>query len=155
MTQPGRQFRYPLDSSLKKHRWDEQALRQELATARDALGRLQERRDALLDTLRAIDADVACLRTEPSIDLDRQQRLLAWRGVQELVLAERLREVADADAALAQITQQLARTLNSVRGHESYRERLAQAYDLERGRQEARRSDDEWLVRTQWLETHE
>jgi predicted nucleic acid-binding Zn-ribbon protein len=153
MTQPIR-FRYPLEPFLKKHQWEEQALRQELATSRDAYARLQEQQDAISQGVRALNAQIAEMH-RGTFDAAHQQRVIAWREQQETLLVAKQREVADAQANAEQVAQHLARTLNAVRGHKSYRGRLEGEHRLECERDAARQVDDAWLLRRTWLENQQ
>lgn len=153
MTQPiaTRRFSYPLEPFLKKHQWEEQSLRQELATAREACSRLQEQQGRIAQGVLALNAQLAEMQRD-TFEPARQQRVIAWRKEQETLLLAKQREVADAQATFEQISQHLARTLNAVRGHESYRGRLASEHHVECEREEARQVDDAWLLRRTWLE---
>lgn len=153
MTQAIR-FRYPLEPFLKKHQWEEQALRQELATAREACTRLQEQQDAIADGVRALNAQVAEMH-RGEFDPAQQQRVIAWREQQEGLLLAKQREVTDAQANAEQVAQHLARTLNAVKGHESYRGRLEGEHRIECERDAARQVDDAWLLRRTWLENQQ
>jgi len=151
MTRELRSFRYPLQPFLKKNRWEEQALRQELTTAREASVRLREQQEVIASGLSALDAQLAEMH-RGSFDADRHQRVIAWREEQEALLQARQREVGDAEAGCEQIAQQLARAMNAVRGHENYRIRLLGEHHIECEREDARQADDAWLLRRGWLE---
>ena len=74
----GRRFSYPLACLLKKHQWEEQTLRQELATAQDALRRLEEEAADLQALVVDANDQLARLRGgEHTMDLARQGRLMA------------------------------------------------------------------------------
>jgi flagellar biosynthesis chaperone FliJ len=145
-------FRYPLEPFLKKHQWEEQALRQELATAREACNRLQEQTEAIAQAVRALNAQIVEMH-RGTFDPAQQQRVIAWREQQDVLLAARQGEVADAQANAEQVAQHLARTLNAVKGHESYRGRLQGEHRIECERDAARQVDDAWLLRRTWLES--
>lgn len=144
-------FRYPLEPFLKKHQWDEQVLRQELATAREGCTRLAQQRELIAQGVLALNAQLTEMH-RGAFDPARRQRLIAWREAQEELLAGKQRELDEAQANLEQITQQLAGTLGAVRGHESYRGRLAGEHRVECQREQARAVDDAWLLRRNWLE---
>jgi hypothetical protein len=153
MTQRARtpRFRYPLEPFLKKHQWEEQALRQELATAREGCARLAQQRELIAQGVLALNAQLVEMHSG-AFDPARRQRVIAWREEQEELLSGKQRELDEAQASLDQIAQQLARTLSAVRGHERYRGRLAGEHRVECEREAAREVDDAWLLRRDWLE---
>ena len=155
MTKPntGRRFSYPLACLLKKHQWEEQTLRQELATAQDALRRLEEDAAALQALVVDANSELARLRDGGhTMDLARQGRLVAYRDTQDALLAQTRQQIQKASALHQQVQEQLARAQNSVNGHENFRDRLLQEHRQLLGRADANRADDEWLLRRQWLE---
>jgi hypothetical protein len=143
-----RGFRYPLACLLKKHEWDEQALRQELATAQMALAQLREEAAVLRRSVLDLNAELTDMRqTTGAIDLMRQQRLIAWRDSREELRVLKDRQVAQADRTRDEVLAQLGRTRQAVKGHENHRDRLAQDHRRVVDRAAAVRSDDEWLQR--------
>lgn len=146
------QFRYPLDCLLKKHRWEQQMLQQEAATAQKALDVLLAEIAALKRGIVAIDASLQDGRHSVVMDLRLEGRLRDYRTHQEDGLAVKHKEAADAETTLQHITDQLLRARNAVRGHEDHRERLAGEFRLAAQRQLAVRADDEWLLRRGWQE---
>ncbi len=151
MTRELRHFRYPLQPFLKKNRWEEQALRLELTTAREACARLREQQELIARGLSALNAQLAEMH-RGSFESDRHQRVIAWRDEQETHLQAKQREVGDAEAGCEQIVKQLARGMNAVRGHENYRVRLLGEHHIECEREDARQADDVWLLHRGWLE---
>lgn len=155
MTKPttGRRFRYPLACLLKKHQWEEQTLRQELATAQDALRRLEEDAAALQTLVVDANDQLARLRDDGhTMDLARQGRLMAYRDTQDTLLAQTRQQIQKASQLHQQVQEQLAGVRNAVNGHENFRDRLWQAHRQQLERAAANRADDEWLLRRQWLE---
>jgi hypothetical protein len=143
-----RGFRYPLVCLLKKHAWDEQALRQELATAQGALVHLQEEAATLRRGVAELNAELVRMRDGiRAMDLIGQQRVIAWRDSRDDLLRRKLQQVGQAQALHEQILQQLASTRHAVRGHENHRDRLAQEHRVVAERAAAVHSDDEWLLR--------
>ena len=155
MRAPGlRPFRYPLEPFLRKHCWEEQALRQELATARDACTRLQQEHDRVAAEVQALNEELARMHSD-RFDAAQHQRVAGWRGEQEALLQARDRALGEARDNQDRIARQLAHTLGTVRGHEQYRDRLAGEHKLACERDEGRRIDDAWLLRRGWLEGQE
>lgn len=147
----GRRFSYPLACLLKKHQWEEQTLRQELATAQDALRRLEEQGAALQALVDDANGELVRLR-DGAMDLARQGRLMAYRDSQDTLLAQTRQQTHKAAALHQQVQEQLARARNAVNGHENFRDRLLQEHRQLLERAAANRADDEWLLRRQWLE---
>lgn len=149
----GHRFSYPLACLLKKHQWEEQTLRQELATAQDALRRLEEEAAALQALVVDANDQLARLRDgEHTMDLAREGRLIAYRDTQDALLAQTRQQTQKASALHQQVQEQLAGVRNAVNGHENFRDRLLQEHRRLLERAAANRADDEWLLRRQWLE---
>jgi chromosome segregation ATPase len=148
-----RPYRYPLQALLSQQGWQVDALSQELATARSALQQQERAAEQLQQALQGLNHSLARLRADgQTLDLAREQRLLAWRAAQEEALQQQQAQVASARGLCERIADQLARARQALKGYENHRDGLQAQHRIEHARVQARVQDDEWLVLRRWHE---
>jgi chromosome segregation ATPase len=148
-----RPYRYPLQALLAQQGWHVDALSQELASARSALQQQERAAEQLQQELQGLNHSLARLRADgQTLDLAREQRLLAWRAAQEEALQQQQAQVESARRLCERIADQLARARQALKGYENHRDGLQAQHRIEHARVQARVQDDEWLVLRRWHE---
>jgi len=146
MTGKQRGFRFVLESPLLQAGWNLEAAKREVAAARRALQEARQQFDALRQQRSNLLAQCAAA---PGGLVDLRLRDLLLRTLAELedslVDAGRVIDQRHADWTAAvnrcAIRQQRVEGLNDVR------DRQRAAFELEQSRADARRTDDDWLMR--------
>lgn len=146
-------YRYPLQALLSQQGWQMETLSQELVSARRALQQQERAAEQLQQELHGLNHSLAQLRGDgQTLDLPREQRLLAWRAAQEEALLQQQAQVESARGLCERIADQLARARRALKGYENHRDRLQQQHRIEQARTLSRVQDDEWLVLQRWHE---
>ncbi|HWI09723.1 MAG TPA: hypothetical protein VNU48_00175 [Burkholderiaceae bacterium] len=140
-------FRYPLESVLRKHEWDVEALALEHASASKALRENEAEQARLRAVLHDTNAGLARLRAAgANLDLARQRLLLDYRAAQEEAALAQQAQVQVAQSLCEQIAQQLFRARQSVKAFENHRTDLHDAHERDARVLAAKEADDAWLM---------
>lgn len=147
MTNAQRGFRFVLESPRLQAGWHLESARRAVATALQALQQSREQLDTLLQ--RRSEGMAQCAAV-PGDRVDPQLRELQLRGLAiveaRLAEARRIRDERHGDWVAA--IEHCARRQQRVDGLDEVRVQQQAAFELEQRREQARRIDDDWLMRT-------
>lgn len=146
MTNAQRGFRFTLESPRLQAGWHLEAARRDVAAALRALQQSREQLDTLLQRQSELRAQCAAA---PGERVDPRLRDLQLRGLAaieaRLAEARGIRDERHGDWVAA--IERCARRQQRVDGLDEVRARQHAAFELEQRRVQARRIDDDWLMR--------
>jgi chromosome segregation ATPase len=140
-------FHYPLQSLLRKHEWDVEALALEHASASAALREQEAEQARLRDGLQQTNAALARMRQAGArLDVMQQRLLMDYRVTQEEAAVAQEARLRAALAQCEQIAEQLQRARRSVKSFEKHCENLRDAHERQARTLSAKEADDAWLM---------
>lgn len=154
MTGTHRGFRFVLESPLLQAGWNLEAAKREVATARRALQEARQQLDALRQQRGSLLAQCAAA---PGGLVDLRLRDLLLRSLADIEdrLLDAGRVVDERRTDWTAAVSRCARRQQRVEGLNDVRDRQRAAFELEQGRADARRTDDDWLMRRQGVASPE
>lgn len=141
-----RGFKFALESLHLQASWHLEAVKREVAAAERALQTSREQKDVLLERRSELAARCAAVTGERVDPLLRDLQLRGFADV-ETHLMEARRLYDERYQLWASAVEQCVRQQQRLDGLDEVRDQQRVAFDCEQRRAQARRSDDDWLVR--------
>ncbi len=140
-------FKYTLEPLLKKHGWDAEILKRDVAAAARVLEQRESERDALLKVIERVESEIRALNDLQPFPIGRYQAMGRYLQEQHQMLVTKQNEVDGARRIHDQVIAQVQRVQRSIKGLEKHRDERQKAYATQCERKEVKEADNDWLAR--------